>query len=399
MNSSVLIVTIPPLRGGVPVKARILAEHLRDSGHAVTVAHYATLSDYPELVAPSWRMIAGQRAASREGKCFGDVPCVSVGCAFPEFEFTYYLPSPRWRQVIRAHDRHIAVGGTVLVSYPLTAMGIPHLVWCASTMQEDRRDRRRAMPAARRLFDRLVVGPAQHRMERRILAGPGRFMTVSAYTRKTLIAAGASGENFTALPVPVDERRFDPPPQAARAGILGFAGRAGDPRKNIPLLFDAVRRLVEKGCDIELRLTGAPDPALERVAANSGISGRIRWQGWLPEEQLPDFFRALDIFVIPSFQEGLNIAGLQALACGVPVISTRCGGPEDYVIDGATGFLTGFDGAELADAIHRLIENRDLRFELGAGARRLIERDFTGAGFRKGLESAWQAVWQERPAW
>ncbi|MHA1109339.1 MAG: glycosyltransferase family 4 protein [Alphaproteobacteria bacterium] len=398
MNSSVLIVTIPPLRGGVPVKARILAEHLRDSGHAVTVAHYATLSDYPELTAPSWRMIAGQRATSRDEKCFGDFPCVAIGCALPELEFTYYLPSMRWRDVIRAHDRHIAVGGTVLVSYPLTAMGIPHLVWCASTMQEDRMDRRRAMPAARRLFDRMVIGPVQRRMERRILAGPGRFMAVSSHTQKTLIAAGGTGGHFTALPVPVDERRFEPPPQRARAGILGFAGRAGDPRKNIPLLMDAVRRLVEKGCDIELRLTGTPDSELERAAAHSGISERIRWQGWLAEDELADFFRGLDIFVIPSFQEGLNIAGLQALACGVPVVSTRCGGPEDYVIDGATGFLTGFDGAELADAIHLLIENRNLRFELGAGARRLIEQNFTIAGFRKGLESAWQTVWQERAA-
>ena len=397
MTSSVLIVTIPPLQGGVPAKARILAEHLRDIGYAVSVAHYATLSDYPDLVAPSWRIIGGRRAASRRGECFGDFQSHAIGCALPELEFTYYLPSPRWREVIAAHDRHIAVGGTVLVSCPLTAMGIPHLVWCASTMKEDRRDRQRSMPAARRLFDRMVVSPVQRRMEKNILAGSGRFITVSEHTRKTLVAAGGRADRCFPLPVPVDEKRFTPPTHHPEPGTIGFAGRPTDPRKNIPLLFETAGRLVAKGFDIELRLTGTPDAALKRAAERSGVSGRVRWLGWLPDEELPQFFQSLDVFVIPSFQEGLNVAGLQALACGVPVVSTRCGGPEDYVVDGKTGYLADFDSAELAAATSRIIENRDLRFELGANARRMVERNYSLGGFGAGLESAWQATWQERP--
>lgn len=397
MTSSVLIVTIPPLQGGVPAKARILAQHLRGTGYEVTVAHYATLSDYPDLVAPSWRLIGGRRATSRRGECFGDFPSHAVGCILPELEFTYYLPSPRWREVIAAHDRHIAVGGTVLVSCPLTAMGIPHLVWCASTMKEDRRDRQRSMPAARRLIDRLVVGPVQRRMERTILAGSGRFLTVSEHTRKTLLAAGGRADRFYPLPVPVDETRFAPPARRPEPGVIGFAGRPNDPRKNIPLLFETAGRLVEQGCDIELRLTGKPDAKLQRAAERSGVSGRIRWLGWLPDDELPQFFQSLDIFVIPSFQEGLNIAGLQALACGVPVVSTRCGGPEDYVVDGMTGYLSDSDGAALAAAVRKIIENRDLRFELGDNGRRLVEKNYALSRFGAGLETAWQATWQERP--
>lgn len=397
MTASVLIVTIPPLDGGVPAKARILAEHLRDAGHRVTVAHYATLSDFPELVAPSWRIVRGKRAAMRRSQCFGGFPSVEIGCALPELEFTYYLPSRRWSEVIAAHDRHIAVGGTVLVSYPLTAIGIPHLVWCASSMDEDRIERRRSMPVLRRGFDRMVVGPVQRRMERRILSGPGLFMTVSDYTRRTLLANGGRAEKFIKLPVPVDAETFTPPGVAPPPGVIGFAGRPNDPRKNIPLLLDAIRILVQQGCEIELRLTGGPVPELDRIAAAMGISDRVHWQGWLPDDGLPDFFRALDIFVVPSFQEGLNIAGLQAMACAVPVVSTRCGGPEDYVIDGSTGYLVDFDGNQLAEAIHKLIADRDLRAEFGANARKMIENEFTYDRFRQGLDLAWQTVWQERP--
>jgi len=283
------------------------------------------------------------------------------------------------------------------VSCPLTAMGIPHLVWCASTMEEDRADRRRSMPAARRLFDRLVVGPVQRRMEKTILAGPARFMTVSEHSRRTLVAAGGEVDRFFALPVPVDETGFTPPAAAARPGVIGFAGRPNDPRKNLPLLFDAAGRLLQTGCEIELRLTGTPDAALERAAEQAGVAGKLRWLGWLPDDEMPRFFQSLDIFVIPSFQEGLNIAGVQALACGVPVVSTRCGGPVDYVIDGSTGFLTGFNSVELAERMRRIIEHRDLRRELGANGRRKVERDYALSAFGARLRAPWQATWQEWP--
>lgn len=398
MTASVLILTIPPLEGGVPVKARILAEYLRGRGHKVTIAHYATLTDYPDLAAPSWRMAAGRRPSSRPGQCFGGFPSVAVGCALPELEFTYYLPSHRWAEIIKAHDRHIAVGGTVLVSYPLTMMGIPHLVWCASTMKEDRVDRRRSMHAARKMFDSTVVGPVQRRMEKRILAGPGFFMAVSSHTRKTLIDAGGTPGRFIALPIPVDAKRFGPPDRAPGRNIIGFAARPNDPRKNIPLLFDAVRLLVAGGCDVALHLTGDPNRELVRSADEMGISDRVHWQGWLSEEGLPEFFRSLDVFAIPSFQEGLNIAGIQAMACSVPVVSTRCGGPQDYVIDNETGYLAGFDGAGMAQAIRRLIEDRSLRDRLGANARRLIEDRFSIDIFGHGLDAAWQTVWREMPA-
>ena len=169
----------------------ILARFLKRRGHDVTVAHYATLTDDSDLVVPSWQSVTGKIPRTRTTTCFGDFPCVSVGCRFPELEFPYYLTTSRWKNLIRAHDRHIAVGGTVLVANPLVMTGVPHMMWCASTMLEDRVDRRAAMPAARRVVDRLAVGPVQRQLEKRILAGRGRFMAISNYTRDTLIAAGA----------------------------------------------------------------------------------------------------------------------------------------------------------------------------------------------------------------
>jgi len=105
------------------------------------------------------------------------------------------------------------------------------------------------------------------------------------------------------------------------------------------------------------------------------------------------------VFVIPSFQEGLNIAGLQAMACGVPVISTRCGGPEDYVIEGETGFLVDAeaDAEALAEAVGRVVADRAERADLGAGARRKAETDYSPDAFGRDLGRAWQDLWGERP--
>ncbi len=397
MTTSILLTTLPPISGGVPAKAEILARHLRSLGHRVTIAHYATLSDYPELVAPLWQLPTGKKPCVRTSTCFGDFPCVSIGCVLPELEFTYYRPSQLWREQIEAHDRHIAVGGTVLVSLPLVAAGVPHVTWCASTMIADRIDRRLAMPPLRRLVDSTVIGPVQRRMEKRILSGRHPVMTVSRYTRETLIKAGAKEERCHLVPIPVDLDRFRLPDKSAETGVIGFAGRPTDPRKNLPVLFAAVALLRARGMKIRLRLTGNPTSELERSIHLSGIDGAVIWAGWLPDEKLPEFFKELDLFVIPSTQEGLNIAGTQALACGVPVVSTRCGGPEDYVLDDETGFLTEIRPEALAEAIAKIVASRPLRKRLGQAGRELVERDYGHARFSAAFEGAWNQAWGDRP--
>ena len=397
MKKSILISTLPPLTGGVPDKTRILVRHLRNLGHRVTVAHYATYRDYPDLVATSWQLLGGRRPGIREGKCFDNFPSVAVGCALPELEFTYYLASTAWRDLIGRYDRHIAVGGTVLASYPLAVMGVPHLVWCASTMMEDRLDRRRAMPVARRVLDRLVISPVQRVMERKILKGQGRFMAVSSYTRETLVSAGGNSARFSCVPIPVDLDRFEPPSVPPQTGVIGFAGRPGDPRKNLSLLFQALKRLLERGNKVELRLTGNAIQPLMRIAEDLGISEHISWMGWLDDDALPGFFKGLDVFVIPSSQEGLNIAGIQAMASAVPVVSTRCGGPQDYVIDGKTGGLVSFEAQEMASAIAAIMQDRERRDEFGGNARRFVEDHYSHDRFKETLAEAWQQTWGDQP--
>ena len=397
MSQSILIITLPPLMGGVPDKAKLLARHLRELGHRVTVSHYATYRDYPELVVTFWQLFKGKKPGVQYGTCFEDFPCVSVGCRLPEFEFTYYLMSTNWRSLINRHQRHIVVGGTVLTSYILTILGIPHLVWCASTMIEDRIERRRSMSILRRTFDRFVISPVQYLMEQKILKGNGRFMAVSSYTRKSLISTGGVSERISRVPIPVNLKNFTPPLIGPRPRIIGFAGRPGDPRKNLSLLFYALKCLLDQGKAFELVLTGDATETLKGLIKELGISRQVFWTGWLKESSLPSFYQRLDIFVIPSTQEGLNIAGLQAMASGIPIVSTRCGGPEDYVVDGKTGTLVSFDADEMATAIADITEDRERRDELGQNARQFVEENYNHERFKASFYEAWQQTWGDEP--
>ena len=95
---------------------------------------------------------------------------------------------------------------------------------------------------------------------------------------------------------------------------------------------------------------------------------------------LRDELRSLDLFVVPSHQEGLCIAALEAMACGCPVVSTRCGGPEEFVIDGETGVLVGFDPNEMAAAMLKILGDRKLHARLAEGARNRVLQHYSAAG-------------------
>ena len=393
MSRSVLIVTLPPDRGGVPDKARILANFLRESGNDVTVAHYATLSGNRDLVVPSWTMIGRNSPGVSQTSCFTDFPCIAVGCYLPELEFTYYIPTTRWRDLLARFDRHVVVSGTVLTGYTLAILGLPHMVWCASTMIDDRIDRRRAMSFPRGLFDRTIPGPVQRKMERRVLSGPGNFMTVSSYARNTLIEVGMDPERSSVVPVPVDQEVFCPPASPPETGRIGFAGRAEDPRKNLPLLLRAIRILRDRGEGVALSVTGDPSGSLRKIVMDLGVNEYVKWTGWLTDCELPEFYKSLDVFVFPSGKEGLGIAGIQAMASGVPVVSTRCGGPEDYVIPDRTGVLVDTDENEMANAISAIVSSRDRRHRMGEEARSLMMDRYAVARFQKDVANIWRHTW------
>jgi glycosyltransferase involved in cell wall biosynthesis len=118
---------------------------------------------------------------------------------------------------------------------------------------------------------------------------------------------------------------------------------------------------------------GPERPALQALASALGIADRVRFTGTLPEPG--EVLVKADFFVMASRYEGFPNALLEAMACGLPVISTSSVGAQEIVTDGHDGLLTPIDDeAALADAMRRLIEDPQLRERLGRNGAEVSER-------------------------
>ena len=112
-------------------------------------------------------------------------------------------------------------------------------------------------------------------------------------------------------------------------------------------------------------------------------------------EGLRDFYQGLTVFIIPSYQEGLSIVGIEAMASGVPVVSTRCGGPECFVRDGKNGYLTDFDAKKMAARVLDICTNSELRQKFSKTARSSVEEKYGFENFKETMKQEWQGMWQE----
>jgi phenylacetate-CoA ligase len=146
----------------------------------------------------------------------------------------------------------------------------------------------------------------------------------------------------------------------------------------VALLLRAFARVRQAVPAVRLVIAGdAPLPGTVRLAAELGIEAATTFPGRVPAECLPALYQGATLFVLPSTQEGLGISVEEAMACGLPVISTRCGGPEGLVQDGVTGVLVpSSDETALANAVVTLLADCPRRDAMGLAGRAHAVRQF-----------------------
>lgn len=164
------------------------------------------------------------------------------------------------------------------------------------------------------------------------------------------------------------------PDDAVVVGSLGNIRSA----KSYDVLLKAAAHVCSQKPHVRFVVAGASNPAsmapLQRLVDDLRLRERVRFLGF--RSDVPAFLGALDVFALSSSSEGFSIATVEAQATGLPVVVTRCGGPEEIVTDQETGLLVPVqDPAALANAIVRLIEEPALAQRLAlAGQRAAKER-------------------------
>jgi glycosyltransferase involved in cell wall biosynthesis len=116
---------------------------------------------------------------------------------------------------------------------------------------------------------------------------------------------------------------------------------------------------------------------LEQLARQKEIDDSVIFAGFVDQATIAKTLRASDIFVLPSFAEGIPVALMEAMAMGVPVIATYVGGVIELVVDQRTGLMVSpSDSVGLASAIARYIDDEAFRQTIAKNAREKIESEF-----------------------
>jgi glycosyltransferase involved in cell wall biosynthesis len=176
----------------------------------------------------------------------------------------------------------------------------------------------------------------------------------------------------------VDLDQFEYREPQGKASRMVYTGRLSA-EKGIPVLFDSIAQLKTRNYEIQITLMGDGEDRhfLEQLARQKEIDDSVIFAGFVDQATIAKTLRASDIFVLPSFAEGIPVALMEAMAMGVPVIATYVGGVIELVVDQRTGLMVSpSDSVGLASAIARYIDDEAFRQTIAKNAREKIESEF-----------------------
>ena len=163
-----------------------------------------------------------------------------------------------------------------------------------------------------------------------------------------------------------DRRTLGLDPQAVYVVSLARLVR----RKNLAALVEACALAGAGNVRLLLLGDGPERRALERLARERGLGGRVLFKGFVDEAEKEALLRAADIFALPSLHEAFGLVYLEAMRAGLPIVATRPGGQEDFLEDGVTAHLVeAGDPEALAAALTRLAGDPPARRRMAAAAR------------------------------
>lgn len=226
--------------------------------------------------------------------------------------------------------------------------------------------RRYATPSHTTRLGEIAAGRERDRQK---YALADLILVPSEFVRGGVVGLGADPAKVALVPYGIDKSWLERPSYPVPGRVL-FVGSVGL-RKGSHYLAEAARCLAERGIDCEVRVAGP----LEAGVAQSAIFAGPTYLGQVPRADIHREYSHADIFVLPSLAEGMAIATLEAMAMGLPVITTPNAG--SCVRDGIDGIIVPpADAFALMTAIERLLFDRDLRETMSRNAKARAS-DFT----------------------
>jgi 1,2-diacylglycerol 3-alpha-glucosyltransferase len=366
-----------PFRGGVATAVETLRRGLEALGHRAWVFAPAAspapadppfVFRYPSIPAPTYPGFALPVPVSRRLGRLGRALALDVVHVHHPF-----LLGPTGRRLARA------AGCPLVFTYHTRYEKYAHYV-----------------PLPARLVELLAV-----RLACRFADSADLVVAPSEHVAETLRARGVRAE-VAVVPTGVDLTLFSPGDRARARRRVGlpeeglcclYTGRL-DREKSLERVLEAFESVAAAIPAATLHLVGKGSHAhaLQRRAAAGPAAGRIVFHGGLPQEALPDYYRAADLFLFASETETQGLVLAEAHACGVPAVAVRASGVDEVVVDGETGLLTKPESGEMADAAIGLLLDADRRARMGRSARALAEARFAAPTQTAAMVARYEAL-------
>ncbi len=224
------------------------------------------------------------------------------------------------------------------------------------------------------------IYPKHHARQQRSAALADYFLVPSHFVRNSFLNAGVPAEKLLYLPYPVDLSTFSPPKADRpkdRPLTLSCAGGTSF-RKGTPYLFEAFRIIRKQIPDARLRITGRLHPQLEAMFIKSGYNHLpIEFCDRMTHPELVKWLHDSDVYVLPSLEEGMVRSAAEAMACGLPVVTTAHSGINDAVVEDVSGTIVPIrDPQAIADAVLKWWDRIQSREYIAADAK--VDHDSLG---------------------
>ena len=225
-------------------------------------------------------------------------------------------------------------------------------------------------------------------VERDAMLTAQRIVAFSGHERDAMARLyGADPRRISLIPCGVDLGKFRPLDQKAvraRLGLNGekvllYVGRV-EPLKGLDLLVETAAQMEAGKENVRMMVVGgggAGEPETDRVrrlAEERQVDGIIDFIGRVEHDDLPLYYNAADVCVVPSYYESFGLVALESMACGTPVVASRVGGLPTIVQHGHTGHLKSWRCPEaFANSVEMIISSASLQESMGAASRRRAE--------------------------
>lgn len=243
-------------------------------------------------------------------------------------------------------------------------------------------------------FERMKLGRApQEKFAREIYAKARQIIFVSRAAAEAERALGIDDNKIRTMGVAIETDLFKPREHSKSGKDILFIGRINFAEKGIGVLLDAMPLVLREISDAKLTIIGGHAERdlirAKRGADDSdkmisdikklGIESSITLAGKQPFEKLPEYLNSSDVMVVPSLWiEAFGQVTIEAMASGVPVVTSDIGGSTEINVDGETGFIVlKGDPKALAGGILRILKDRELRTRMGQAARKRVEENYS----------------------